>query len=199
MKVKVTHNWIMLDITHISCDTTGVPRTFNLKPSPFQVALITRWRRTRACPPWWHPLHPWPPAQGWPPRWPPTPRWRGDRGTFPRPQPPPPTCHRVSKVGKLTMDLKLTLSMNHNDGQYLDMLGFFGFPVVFVQSNHCRHSLNVGVSSMILWSAWFQFFHPGRQRSMREYTSMMTVILEIAYDDQEQPVDEELVSKSKTY
>ena len=33
---------------------------------------------------------------------------------------------------------------------------------------------------------------------MREYTSMMTVILEIAYDDQEQPVDEELVSKSKT-
>ena len=39
----------------------------------------------------------------------------------------------------------------------------------------------------------------GRQRSMREYTSMMTVILEIAYDDQEQPVDEELVSKSKTY
>ena len=49
-------------------------------------------------------------------------------------------------------------------------------------------------ASMILWSAWFQFFHPGRQRSMREYTSMMTVILEIAYDDQEQPVDEELVS-----
>ena len=30
---------------------------------------------------------------------------------------------------------------------------------------------------------------------MREYTSMMTVILEIAYDDQEQPVDEELVRK----
>ena len=29
---------------------------------------------------------------------------------------------------------------------------------------------------------------------MREYTSMMTVILEIAYDDQEQPVDDELVS-----
>ena len=37
--------------------------------------------------------------------------------------------------------------------------------------------------------------HPGRQRSVREYTSMMTVILEIAYDDQEQPVDEELVRK----
>ena len=29
---------------------------------------------------------------------------------------------------------------------------------------------------------------------MREYTSMMTIILEIAYDDQEQPVDVELVS-----
>ena len=32
---------------------------------------------------------------------------------------------------------------------------------------------------------------------MREYTSMMTIILEIAYDDQEQPVDEELVRKGK--
>merc|ERR1719460_3477386 len=37
----------------------------------------------------------------------------------------------------------------------------------------------------------------GRQRSMREYTSMMTVILEIAYDDQEQPVDEELVREAE--
>ena len=34
---------------------------------------------------------------------------------------------------------------------------------------------------------------------MREYTSMMTVILEIAYDDQEQPVDEELVSVNKIF
>ena len=196
MKVKVTHTWIMHDITYISCNTTGVPRTFNLKPSPFQVALITRSRRTQACPPWWHPLQAWPPAQGWRPRWPPTPRWRGDRGTFPRPQPPPPTCHRVSKVGKLTMDLKLTLSMNHNDGQYLDMLGFFVSQLF--SYNRTIHSM-WEYASMILWSAWFQFFHPGRQRSMREYTSMMTVILEIAYDDQEQPVDEELVSKSKTY
>ena len=34
---------------------------------------------------------------------------------------------------------------------------------------------------------------------MREYTSMMTVILEIAYDDQEQPVDDELVRKMSNF
>ena len=45
--------------------------------------------------------------------------------------------------------------------------------------------------SIIVWKP------PGRQRGMREYTSMMTIILEIAYDDQEQPVDEELVRKGK--
>ena len=34
---------------------------------------------------------------------------------------------------------------------------------------------------------------------MREYTSMMAIILEIAYDDQEQPVDDELVRKMSNF
>ena len=177
MKVKVTHNWIMHDITHISCDTTGVPRTFNLKPSPFQVALITRSRRTQACPPWWHPLQAWPPAQGWRPRWTPTPRWRGDRGTFP--QPPPHTCHPVSKVGRRTYQW---ITMMVNISTWCNCSFFMVSPLLLY--NRTIHSISI-----------FPSKPPGRQRSMREYTSMMTVILEIAYDDQEQPVDEELVTK----